>query len=45
MANPKFIEASCNKRLQTVEYVADNSDRLLRKEGTIAWRFNSNKVL
>lgn len=41
MANPKFIKASYNEKLKTVEYVADNGDRLLRKGGTIAWRFNN----
>ena len=44
MENPKFIEASCNEKLKIVEYVADNSERLLRKGGAIAWRFNNNKV-
>lgn len=41
MENPKFIKASYNEKLKTVEYVADNGDRLLRKGGTIAWRFNN----
>lgn len=41
MENPKFIKASYNENLKTVEYVADNGDRLLRKGGTIAWRFNN----
>lgn len=41
MADPKFIKASYNEEQRTVEYVADNGDRLLRRGGTIAWRFNN----
>ena len=41
MAEPKFIKASYNEEQKTVEYIADNGDRLLRSGGTIAWRFNN----
>lgn len=36
-----FIKASYNEKAHTVEYLADNGDRLLRTGGTIAWRFNN----
>lgn len=38
---PNFIKASYNEKTNTVEYIADNGDRLLRSGGTIAWRFNN----
>lgn len=38
---PRFIKASYNEQTKTVEYIADNGDRLLRSGGTIAWRFNN----
>ena len=36
-----FVKASYNEKTKTVEFVADNGDRLLRSGGTIAWRFNN----
>lgn len=38
---PIFVKASYNEKTLTVEYIADNGDRLLRSGGTIAWRFNN----
>lgn len=38
---PRFVKASYNESTRTVEYIADNGDRLLRRGGTIAWRFNN----
>ena len=37
----KFINAIYHPDILTVEYVAENGDRLLRSGGTIAWRFNN----
>lgn len=36
-----FVKASYNEKTKTVEFIADNGDRLLRSGGTIAWRFNN----
>lgn len=38
---PTFVKASYNEKTLTVEYIANNGDRLLRSGGTIAWRFNN----
>lgn len=37
----KFIKASHDKSIKTVQYLCDNGDILLRSGGTIAWRFNN----
>jgi len=37
----KFVKAVFHKDIRTIEFTADNGDRMLRSGGTLAWLFNN----
>ena len=38
---PTYISAVFNKETRTVEFTADNGDKLIRSGGSLAWLLNN----